>query len=171
MKSKSGQAIVEFVVGLGAILILAAAILQIGTLMRADTRTLQEARAEAGAAALGNAYFAPVSPGPQYILDWVPGPDRAAYTRDDRAVLGNTALLSDGIVVHARPDSLLTRVPDNPISPLADSASVLSGFSFVRGYYSSGPLLLLPVTRTLIFGRDSITLESQVFMIWTRGLE
>ncbi len=171
MNSKSGQAIVEFVVGLVAILILTAALLQIGTLVREDGRTLQKARAEAGAAALGSAYFAPVSPGPQYIRDWTVGPDGAAYTRDDRAVIGNAALLSDGIVLHAKPDDLRRLVPDNPVSTLSDSAQVLPGLGFVRGYSSSGPVALYPITRNLIFGRDTLTLESQVFLIWTRGLE
>jgi hypothetical protein len=171
MKAKSGQAIVEFVVGLVGILIITAALLQIGTLVREDTRTLLEARAEAGEDALDNAYFAPVSPGPQYLNGWTVGGDGNAYTRDDRAVIGNSAFFSDGLAVHARPADLQALVPDNPVSAVSDSAAVLSGLGFVRGYSSSGPIELYPVTRNLIFGRDTLTVESQVFMIYTRGLE
>jgi hypothetical protein len=169
--SKSGQAIVEFVVGLVAILIITAALLQIGTLVRADTRTLQEARADAGRDALGNEYFEPISPGPRYIRDWGVGGDGNAYTRDDLPVLGNSALLSDGVVGNARPEALGALAPGNPVTAIGRSDQVLSGLGFVRGHSSSGPIPLLPVTRNLIFGRDSITLESQVFLIYTRGLE
>jgi hypothetical protein len=171
MKAKAGQAIAEFVVGLVAILILTAALLQIGTLIREDSRTIQEARAEAGIAALSDTYFAPVSPGPRYIQNWSTGPDRAAYTRDDQAILGNADLLAGGIIPYARPDSLASFLPDNSLSPLADSSQVLSGLSFVRGYSSSGPVPLFPITRKLIFGRDTLTVESSAFLIYTKGLE
>lgn len=171
MNKKSGQAIAEFVVGILAILIVLSAILQLNTLTREDTRTMLEARAAAGAAALSDDYFAPVSPGPSYLQDWQTGPDGNAYTRDDQPVRGNASLLSGGVITHMHPDELDARVPGNPLSPLADSSQVLSGLGFVRGHASSAPIPLLPVTRNLVFGRDSITLESQVFLVWTRGLE
>ena len=166
--SRAGQAIAEFVVGLVGILILTAALLQLGALVRADSRNLITARAEAGMAALGNGYIAPVSPGPRYIRDWSTGPDGHAYTRDDQALLGNAALLSDGVVSHTRPDELERLRPGNTMSALADSSLVLPGFSFVRGYSSSGAIPLYPLVRNLIYGRDSITLESEVYLIWTR---
>ncbi len=170
-RTRAGQAIAEFVVGLVGILIITAAMLQIGTLVREDTRTLEKARNEAGQAALSDTYLAPVSPGPRYIQDWNVGPDGSAYSRDDSPILGNSALLAEGIIPHAKPDSLAGLLPTNQLSPLADSAQILRGMSFVRGYDSSGAIPLYPITRTLIFGRDSITLESEVYLIWTRGLE
>jgi hypothetical protein len=139
--------------------------------VREDTRNLQNARDEAGQAALSDTYLAPVSPGPRYIQDWSIGADGSTYSRDDQPVIGNSALLSDGIVVHARPDRLAGLLPDNQLSPLSDSSQVLRGLSFVRGYANSGPIPLYPITRNLIFGRDSITLETEVYLIWTRGLE
>lgn len=171
LPSRSGQAIVEFVVGLVGILIITAALLQLGTLVREDSRNLLKARAEAGLGALSDVYIAPVSPGPRYIRDWTAGTDGHAYTRDDRAVPGNAALLSGGVIVHARPDALELARPGNAVSRLADPAQALSGFSFVRGYSSSGPIPLYPITRNLIFGRDSLTLDSEVYLIWTQGLE
>ncbi len=169
--AKSGQAIAEFVIGLVGILILTAAMLQLGTLVREDTRTLENARNDAGQAALSDRYLAPVSPGPRYIQDWSVGPDGNAYTRDDQAVIGNSALLSDGVVVHANPARLAELLPNNQLSPLSDSSQILSGLSFVRGHATSGAVPLYPITRNLIFGRDSITLDTEVYLIWTRGLE
>ncbi len=170
-RCRAGQAIAEFVVGLVGILILAAALLQVGALVRADSRNLITARAEAGMAALGDHYLAPVSPGPRLIRDWATGPDGHAYTRDDQALLGNAALLSGGVVPPARPDDLERLLPDNPVSALSDASRVLPGFSFVRGYSSSGAIPLYPLARSLIYGRDSITLESEAYLIWTRGLD
>lgn len=168
---RSGQALAELVVGLVCILILVAALIQLGTLVRADSRNLILARNEAGQNALSHAYLAPVSPAPRYIQNWTPGPDGHAYTRDDQAILGSATLISESIVARAQPAALAALQPDNPVSPLADPAAVLSGFSFVRGHSASGPIPLLPLTRRLIFGRDSISLESEVYLIWTRGIE
>ncbi len=170
-RSRAGQAIAEFVVGLVGILIITAALLQIGTLVREDTRTLLEARDEAGQRALSDDYIAPVSPGPRAIQDWSVGPDGSTYSRDDVAVIGSSALLSGGIVAHANPDRLALLLPDNQLSPLADASQVLQGLAFVRGHDNSGAIPLYPITRKLIFGRSSITLDSEVYLIWTRGLE
>lgn len=169
--TRSGQAIVEFVVGIVGILILVAAMLQLGTLVREDSRTLLKARAEAGAAALGDDYIAPVSPGPRYLAGWSTGPDNAAYTRDDQSVAGNAALFSQGLLAHANPATLAQYLPDNPLTPMADPGALMSGLSFVRGSSDSGPIPLYPITRKLIFGRSTITMESEVYLIWTRGLK
>jgi hypothetical protein len=168
--ARAGQAIAEFVVGLVGLLILVAALLQIGTLVREDNRTLQKARAQAGMAALSDAYIAPVLPGPRYLRDWTTGPDNAAYTRDDEPVQGDAVLFSQGLLDHARPAALAGCLPNNPLSPMADPANLMAGLRFVRGSADSGPISLLPITRKLIFGRDTITLESEAYLIWTKGL-
>jgi hypothetical protein len=53
---------------------------------------------------------------------------------------------------------------------MADPANLMAGLRFVRGSADSGPISLLPITRKLIFGRDTITLESEAYLIWTKGL-
>ena len=66
----AGQAMVEFVVTLVAVLVLITAILQIGQLGLLHSKTLHDARDRAGALSL---LPNPTLAGPDYISDWTPG--------------------------------------------------------------------------------------------------
>jgi hypothetical protein len=169
--SHGGQALVEFAVGLVALLILIAALVQIGAIARRDLRNILDARARAGAAALSDVYLAPVLPGPRFIRDWSDGPDGSPYTRDDRPIFANPNLLAEGIVGRVDPDRLSRLVPQNRFSALADPAAVLPGMGFVRGSSSRTVIPVLPIARRLFFGRETLELDSDVFLIWTKGVE
>ncbi len=166
-----GQALVEFTVGLVCLLILIAALVQFGAIARRDLRNILDARARAGASALSDVYFVPLSPGPRFIQDWSDGADRSPYTADDVPRFANPALISEGIIARADPDRLTLLAPQNLFSPLTDPAAVVPGMGFVRGSSSRSVLPLLPIARRLFFGRDTLELQSDVYLIWTKGLE
>jgi len=170
-RGQKGQAIVEFAIGLVCLLILIAALVQLGAIARRDLRNILDARARAGSAALSDVYLAPISPGPRFIRDWTDGPDRSPYTADDVPLFSNPALVSDEIIARGRPDSLASFSPQNPFSPLSDPAAVIPGMAFVRGSSTRTVLPLLPIARRLFFGRDSLELDADVYLIWTKGLE
>lgn len=168
--ARAGQAIIEFVVGLVAVLAVAAGLLQIARLARAHTETLALAREEAARDAMSAGYVEPVSPAPRFIRDWSLGPDGAAYSRDDRIVPGSPGDISSLLIERARPDDLEDLLPDNPVSPMSDPAAVMPGFYLVRGGARSDPIPLLPVVRRLLYNAPSITMEGEVYLIWTTGI-
>lgn len=166
---KSGQALLELVVGLVAILILFAVIVQLGRLQRAHTDTLLEARETAGARALQPGYTVTL-PGPQYIRDWEPGGDEKAYSQDDTPRLGNPGILANQILALAQPQQLAEYIPDNPITEHSMSTT-MDAFSLVNGTSRSEDIPLLPIIRRLIYADESISMEASVWLAWTKELE
>lgn len=166
---KSGQALLELTVGLVAILVLFAVIVQLGRLQRAHTETLMEARAEAGERALQGSYTITL-PGPDYIRDWEPGNDEKAYSRDDTPQLGTAATLANNILSIAQPQQLAEYVPDNPITEYSTSVN-MDAFSLVNGTAQSEDIALLPIIQRLIYSADSISMEARVWLTWAEGVE
>lgn len=166
---KSGQALLELVAGLVAILVLFAVIVQLGRLQRAHTETLMEARAEAGERALQEVYMSTL-PGPEYIRDWAPGDDEQAYSRDDTPQLGSPGTLAQNILPIAQPQQLALYVPDNPITEHSTSVS-MDAFSLINGTANSESIALLPIIQRLIYAEESISMEARVWLAWSKGIE
>lgn len=166
----AGQAIVEFVVGLVAILAVTAALLQVIRLAREHADAMNRAREDAARNAMSDVYMAPVLPGPRYIRDWTAGPDGSDYSRDDVPVTASPDGVSSLIIARARPEELAEFIPDNELSAMADPAGVLPGIHLVRGGHQSEPVPLLPVVRRLLYNADSITMEGEAYLVWTKGI-
>ena len=84
-RGRAGQAMVEFVVGLIALLVVAVGILAVAALVRADTESFAEAQEEAVRRSMGNATPDSFSP----VADVAPGDDDLPLTKDDKAVRGS----------------------------------------------------------------------------------
>lgn len=164
--AQSGQAMVEFVVALVAIIVLTAGLLQFARISAAHTATAVEARREAGAYAI---MAAPPFADPDYILDRTVGPDGAAYSRDD----GHIDALPDNfyakVVGYANPAALNTRLPGNAVSRLYGRPFPQLEFGMTYGS-DSKQVPLLPVIRSLVYRATDIELESEAWMIWTHGI-
>lgn len=91
--ARSGQAMVEFVVGLIALLAAAVAVLAVAELTRADTDAMAEAQERAAEASMGNG----VASDFPILADVDPGPDGRALTKDDRPVSGSLNGVRSGI--------------------------------------------------------------------------
>ena len=166
-RQRSGQAIVEFVVGLIAIVVLFMGMLQLQRLAREHTRTLSQARAQAGQDALAGAYIARGA-APKFIRDWQAGRDQARYSQDDVAQLDNPGAMSVGIVQHARPDDLAVYAPNNAVSAAAAAGGVLADFFFVHGRDHSPEIPLYPIIRSIVYGTDAIQMQANAWLTWTR---
>lgn len=169
-RSRSGQALVEMVVGLVAILVLVAGLLQLGQLARAHTAALMEARAEAGAFAMSPT-FAQQAPAPQYLYDWSAGEDGRTHSRDDRALYALSDDVRDDVLAHAKPGPLGGYVGGNQVSAAYESEALLDSFRLVHGREESEDLPLFPVVRTLLYDAESIRLEADVWLTWARAIE
>lgn len=169
--SKSGQALAELIVGVVAVMVLFALILQLGHLSRARTETLLEARADAGRDAMNPVYQFPLT-GPQSIRDWSPGGDESRYSEDDEELLTGGDMLNDEILSVLPDGSLTTYIPmTHPIQDVYQSGLPQDAWQLVHDRESSDDVEILPVLRHLIYDADSISLEKEVWMTWLGGLD
>jgi len=166
----NGQAMIELIVGLVAVLVLFAGLLQVVSLTQARTETMVSARREAGTRAVAaNANRMT----PDYIRHIQVGPDRSRYSADDANTSANPAQLRNVIINRAASDpsgwTVIDRVPNNAFSALHANPNPISDFGFLNGY-DSRRVELIPTIRDLVYDADSITVESEVWMPWTRGM-
>lgn len=161
-----GQALVEFVVALVCILALFAGLVQIGLLTAARTRTMIDARQEAGQNALMSQL---IGSAPAYIEDWQPGPDTRTYSADDSHSTANATDFSSHLVIYGHPDDLQAWVPANSISPLYQDPSPVSMFGLVSGS-ASEIVELLPAVTHLLYAADEIKIHSEVWLGWSQGI-
>jgi hypothetical protein len=157
---------IEFVVTLVAVLVLLAALLQIGQLGILHSKTLHDARERAGGDSL---LPDPSYAGPDYIADWTPGPDGVAYSRDDRSRSGLAGGFEAGVVQPAHPQILAELRPANPISPLAGNPFPQLNFGLIQARVTATNATL-PVVRRLIYAADPIEVEGQAWATWTKGI-
>lgn len=167
---RGGQAMLEFVIALVAILVLVAGLLQIGRLTRVQLNALNEARADAARLAMSDVYTRRI-PGPQFLRDWDVGPDRARHSRDDIPRPGDPGLVRLMILAHAKPDELAARVPDNPVSGLMNRYPLIDGYALVHGRAEPRTVPLLPVMRHLIYNAEAIDIGADAWLVWTQRLD
>ena len=162
---KSGQALVEFVVSIVAVIVLVAGLVQIGLLTKVHTDVMQEAREKAGELVLSPM---PMGMAPDYIGKWEDGPDGVNYSSDDEAAGGNLAGFQGMTIAGAQPRRLYDQVGDNEFYRLiGDPLLVMNGF--VKGS-STRTVELLPAMRSLLYGTDSTDVKCDVWMVNGGGL-
>jgi len=169
MDREGGQAIVELMVGLVAVVVLVAGLLQVASLSSAHTETMVEARRQAGERAMldSESVFTP-----DYIRDWHEGPDTRRYTRDDTFTTANAADFQSTIVDKAADAAgwtVIDTVPGNRLTRIHGSGMPQTQFGLVRGY-DSKTVDLLPAIQSLVYAADSIEVETEVWMTWTKGI-
>ena len=170
---RSGQAMVEFVIALVGVLLVAAGILLLAELHRADTDTFVEATAEAIDESTSVSIASSFSP----VDDWQPGRDDLRYTKDDRPDAGSFAGVRDRIARHTAPDgdwSGFDRLDGSSaryddIRQFHDGAMASSIFRFHRAT-SEETVEPLPVLRRLLGLPDTMTLRNETWMPSTGGL-
>ncbi len=156
---KDGQALVEFVVGLIAVLVLFAALIQLGLLANAHTEIMVKAREEAGVNVITP--IVNMEP-PDYIAAWQDGDDEISYSADDEMVLGSVGAAA-GIADFSHPDDLGQRVGLNPVSAASVAPDLLMR-NMQRGY-ESVTVPLLPAVRNLLYADEAIELECEVWLV------
>lgn len=168
----AGQAMVEFVVGLVALLLVAVGLLAVAALVRADTDSFAQAQEEAVKRSMGNGTprsFTPVS-------DVGPGADGLPLTKDDVTVHGSL----DGvrrIAGHAAPAGAAW--PERPdggarrhdaVGALARGEGGDALFSMRRGD-GEATVKLPPAARPLFGLGETATLRNEVWLPQTGGVE
>jgi hypothetical protein len=165
-----GQAVVEFVIGIVAVLALTGFLVQWTQLTRAHRDTMTEARRQAGRLALSGIL---VPANPDYIRSWYPGEDASTYSRDDYHRAGHQGEFRGVFTAPIAPSSpeatVMGRVAHNPVRDLANAGTPVNVFGlFSRRAADDVPLL--PVVRHLLYRDESIFLESEVWMTANEGI-
>ena len=166
-----GSAMVELMIGLIAILAIAAGLLQVASLSNTQTDSMVRARQAAGELAMVD--NPQVLAAPDYIRDWNEGPDRRRHSRDDRHNNADPALFDNTIVNRAAPSAgawqRLDTVPADALPELRDDMAPALLFGMVNGD-DTRTVPLMTAVQTLLYRADHITIDSRVWMTSTRGL-
>jgi hypothetical protein len=171
---KNGQAMVEFLVGLVAVMALLIGARQVASLARNHTEAMVEARRQAGELAIltdldGESdilYHA------SYLDTWDTGPDGRPHTRDDVPVFAVASAFQDTVVersASAEDWELLESIPENRVQRLRQNADPVQFFGLVQGY-DSRTVALLPAARSLIYNAESIEIEAEAWIPLLRGI-
>lgn len=165
-----GQAMIELIIALVAILTIVSGLLLIVSVGTAHTKAMMEARRKAGAKAMLNI---PPIESPDFILDWKEGNDGKKMTADDASTKDIPQPFNDNIVNHAAGNSaewsVFSDINRNQISKLHNSSTPSAYFGLVKGHkHTSIPLL--PVMQKLIFNSDRIDIDADVWLTHTKGI-
>ncbi len=168
--SSSGQAMIEVMVGLIALLVLVAGLIQVASLTKSQTDTMVEAREEAGQRSF---WDLPLSETAEYIQDVEVGPDGRTYSLDDTTTDASGAVFHDTITAKAVRDqsewAILEQLSDQSFPSLNNAGTPISTFGLLKGN-ATRTVPLRPAVRSLIYRAEEIEIESDVWTTWTRGI-
>ncbi len=159
---------VELAVALVVILVLFAGLLQVGRMANVHTQTMIKARYNAGQAAMSEANAGTM--GSRYILSWSKGLDGKSYTADDIPFPALSPVeTATEIASAAHADEIDAFAHINPFTTVQEPSEITRAFFLVSGYaHESVPTL--PVIRSLLYNRSTISIESRAWLAWTRGI-
>ncbi|OVE75385.1 hypothetical protein BVX97_04765 [bacterium E08(2017)] len=153
-----------------ALVVILLAVVQLNSLTLMETNTMTEARAEAAEAAMSDA---PLSPTVPYLNSWEEGDDEMRYTPDDDPQGASAGAFYADIVNETVSDSSQWNIfteHGNPIESMYNGGGVPSTyFGLVQGE-ASASTNLLPGFASIIGASESVDVETEVWMTWTRGI-
>lgn len=163
---RSGQALVEFLVGLVAILTILACVKVGASMLTAHTKAMREARREADEKAFLNLNMLSDA---AYIRDVIEGADQKAYTRDDTHTDGDP-LLFNSVVVEQAADTatqwgLLPLMHEDHFATLRGFGNPSAAFGLVKGTATENVNIQdTPAVKHLFYGADSFNVRCDVWM-------
>ena len=157
---KRGQAMVEFVIALVAIIVLFGGLMQVSVLSNRHDKVMNEARLQAGINAMTDALGGQA---PVYITDWTKGADDVNYSVDDKDITGLSGQFSYKAASYAHSADLAAIAGQNLISGLAGNPDEVLG-NLTDGH-DSDSVAIIPVIRDFVYNSDTITLDCRVWMV------
>ncbi|OGV79940.1 MAG: hypothetical protein A2340_00855 [Lentisphaerae bacterium RIFOXYB12_FULL_60_10] len=161
---RTGQAMVEFLVAMVALMVVVAALLQSSSLGRAHTDAMLRARMEVGRRAQQAVVSMEES---RFIRDWTPGNDNRRYTRDDQPDSGMAIGFQEFVVNPTVPDladwAILESLPDQTLPALRGASNPSRHFDLIKATESE-TITLLPAVQHLLYRSSTVTLEAEAWM-------
>ena len=170
---QSGQAVIEFCIGLIVVLLLLTGLIHVHKMAILSLAIHGEIRAEAGQMAMASNLG--VAPDP--VSDWDPGPDKLRHTADDRAQVNATVAMGilDSVVRssarHEDDWQILTDRTQRPIS-MAQLHSQMGLAVFLGCTYETDTLTMKvdPFLRQMVIGAPEVKIKEEVWMPLMGGL-
>ena len=161
---------IEFLVGLIAVLALFAGLIQFVSLFDAQTDTLSEARTKAGACAIEDELGESSA---EYIKYWEEADDERRYSVDDTHTDADPTAFTDKIVSKAAANASdrqrFDAISRNEVRDLRNSGAPATMLGLLKGKDST-EVDLLPAVQHLLYDKKSIEIEGVAWMPWCRGI-
>lgn len=165
---KSGQAMVEFCIGLIGMLAVIAGIFQLGRMGLGRTSARVEATAMASAASMTDE--TDIRPVRSYIDHMNEGVDQRSFSVDDTAQTGDPDAVYLQILRPNQPAVLGGYAPGNTLAGLSGSLDMMVNTGLVQGTGVEPNIPVMPIVRRLFFDQDSVTIDIRAWSVRTGGL-
>jgi hypothetical protein len=152
------------------IVVVLLAMLELTKLAMSHTNVMHEARTDVAEDMQSEVVLFPTA---DFLQSWDAGNDAKRYTADDETIAASPESFYNTTVEQSVADAsqwgLIGQVP-NRLSTLHNSPAMISAsLGLLRGD-ASETTQLLPGFQRLVYGAESITIESEVWMPWTKGI-
>jgi hypothetical protein len=167
--SKSGQAMVEFCIGLVAMLTVIAGIFQLGRMGIARTDARVEATGSASALSMtsSSSSFRLIR---NYIQQNNEGVDTRSYSVDDVQVQGNAGEVYDQLLMPNQPNRLRGYAPTNTLANIQNAVDLMGETGLVRSTASESNIPIMPIIRRLFFDQNTVDIDVTVWSVRTGDL-
>jgi len=167
---QAGQALMEVCVCMVGIAVVLLGMLELSRIGMLQTSTMTEARSDVARIMQSDTVLFPT---PDFLQTWEEGADGRRYTADDEAVTTS----SDGFYHTTVEESVadpadwdILREAPSPLLTLHDTPAVPAAFFGLLKGEASATTDLLPGFQRLVYDDETITIESEVWMTWTKGI-
>ncbi len=165
---RAGVALIEFTVGLIAVIVAAGALVQLGLLGMHRTDTMISATREASLGAMAEEQEFQAMP--DYMITWSEGDDDSRHSEDDNRLIGSAEPFQHALSNTARPRELSNYQPDAPLADITSPERLIMQFRMVQGVATHVGVDLLPVVRNLVYRENSLNIRSEAWSVRTRDL-
>lgn len=167
---KTGQAMVEFCIGLLAIIIVIAVTFVVGRMGLARTQARVDATRRASYQAM-NSTSGSVFQVPNYLSAVNEGNDGQRYSQDDIQSSGSALTPFQTLVATSRPDELRSYAPGNIFAEMNSLSDLMTTTGLVRGDGSEiVPVDDYPIARRLFINQSSVGFDITAWSVRTGDL-
>ena len=172
-RGESGQAMIEFCIGLIALLLLMVGIYHLGRMAQISLALHGEIRGEAGLTAMQSS----LGVTPEAISDWKPGPDNIRFTADDQPQKNSMGAVSvlDAVLRHSvrgGDDWLAVSDKSRLTTSMVRLRSVTGMSTFLGCVHEEGTVRMIvdPFIRELVYSAPEVKIKEEVWMPQMGGL-
>ncbi|MFU8779711.1 MAG: hypothetical protein ACNA71_01640 [Kiritimatiellia bacterium] len=167
---QSGQALIEICVCMIGIVVILLAMLELTKISMLQTLAMTEARANVARIMQADVVLFPT---PDFLQTWDEGPDGKRYTADDVPVTASSASFYQTTIERSVADpahwNLLSARPNRIVNLRNAPIVPAAHFGLLKGN-ASETTSLLPGFQRLLYRAETITVESEIWMTWTKGI-
>lgn len=169
-KVNTGQALIEICVCMIGVVVVLLAMLELTKIGMLHTTAMSEARAEVARIMQSETVLFAT---PDFLQTWDEGPDSKRYTADDTPVTASSASFYNSTVERSVADAAqwnILRARPNRIVDLHNAQAIPAAFFGLLKGDASETTSLLPGFQKMVYRADAITVESEIWMTWTKGI-